>query len=69
MAVKGLMMHQKLTGTGMVVSRAAMLQPRIIAAAKNRRGTGVCTLQNRETKSDKLETEKGFQIKMQLSDI
>jgi hypothetical protein len=40
MAVKGLMMHQKLTGTGMVVSRAAVLQPRITTAAKNRRGTG-----------------------------
>jgi hypothetical protein len=40
MAVKGLMMHQKLIGTGMVVSRAAVLQPRITAAAKNRRGTG-----------------------------
>jgi hypothetical protein len=40
MAVKGLMMHQKLTGTGMVVSRAAVLQPRIKVAAKNRRGTG-----------------------------
>jgi hypothetical protein len=60
MAVKGLMMHQKLTCTGMVVSTAA---------AKNRRGTGVCTLQNRETKSDKLEIDKGFQLKMQLSDI
>jgi hypothetical protein len=54
MAVKGLMMHHKLTGTGMVVSRAAVLQPRITAAVKNRRGIGVCTLQNRETKSDKL---------------
>jgi hypothetical protein len=40
MAVKGLMMHQKLSGTGMVVSRAAVLQPRIITAAKNRRGIG-----------------------------
>ncbi len=40
MAVKGLMMHQKLRGTGMVVSRASVLQPRIITAAKNRRGTG-----------------------------
>ncbi len=30
---------------------------------------GVCTLQNKETKSDKLEIEKGFQIKMQLFDI
>jgi hypothetical protein len=40
MAVKGLMMHQKLTGTGMVVSRAAVLQPRITTIAKNRRGTG-----------------------------
>jgi hypothetical protein len=40
MAIKGLMMHQKLTGTGMVVSRAAVLQPRITATAKNRRGTG-----------------------------
>jgi hypothetical protein len=40
MAVKGLMMHQKLTGTGMVVSRAAVMQPRITAAAKNRRGSG-----------------------------
>jgi hypothetical protein len=69
MAVKGLMMHQKFTGTRMVVSRAAVLQPRITAATKNRRGTRVCTLQNRETKSDKLETEKGFQLKMQLSDI
>jgi len=40
MAVKGLMMHQKLSGTGMVVSRTAVLQPRITAAAKNRRGIG-----------------------------
>jgi hypothetical protein len=40
MAVKGLMMHQKFTGTGMVVSRATVLQPRITAVAKNRRGTG-----------------------------
>jgi hypothetical protein len=40
MAVKGLMMHQKLTSTGMVVSRAAMLQPRITTATKNKRGTG-----------------------------
>ncbi len=40
MAVKGLMMHQKLTGTGMVVSRAVVLQPRITSAAKNRKGTG-----------------------------
>ncbi|CAM6036787.1 unnamed protein product [Sphagnum compactum] len=40
MAVKGLMMHQRLTGTGMVVSRAAVMQPRITAAAKNRRGSG-----------------------------
>jgi hypothetical protein len=40
MVVKGLMMHQKLTGTGMVVNRAAVLQPRITAAAKNRRGIG-----------------------------
>jgi len=40
MAVKGLMMHQSLTGTGMVVSRAAVMQPRITAAAKNRRGSG-----------------------------
>jgi hypothetical protein len=40
MAVKGLMMHQKLSGTGMVVNRAAMLQPRITAAAKNKRGIG-----------------------------
>ncbi len=60
MVVKGLMMRHKLTCTGMVVSTTT---------TKNRRGTGVCTLQNRETKSDKLETEKGFQIKMQLSDI
>jgi hypothetical protein len=37
--------------------------------AKNRRGIGVCTLQNGETKIDKLETEKGFQLKMQLFDI
>jgi hypothetical protein len=36
MAVKGLMMHQKLTSTGMVVSRAAVLQPRITAAVKKR---------------------------------
>ncbi len=36
MAVKGLMMHQKLIGTGMVVSRTAVLQPRITVAAKNR---------------------------------
>jgi hypothetical protein len=34
MAVKGLMMHQKLTCTGMVVNRTAVLQPRIIVAAK-----------------------------------
>jgi len=40
MAGKGLMMHQKLTGTGMVVSRAAVLQPRITVTSKNRRGTG-----------------------------
>jgi len=40
MVVKGLMMHQKLIGTGMVVNRAAVLQPRIIATAKNKRGTG-----------------------------
>jgi len=40
MAVKGLMMHQKLTGIGMVVSRATVLQPRITAATKNRRGIG-----------------------------
>jgi hypothetical protein len=40
MTVKGLMMHQKLTGTGMVVSRVAVLQPRITSVAKNRRGTG-----------------------------
>jgi len=40
MAIKRLMMHQKLTGTRMVVSRAAVLQPRITTAAKNRRGTG-----------------------------
>jgi hypothetical protein len=39
MAVKGLMMHQKLTGTGMVVNRAAVLQPRITTTAQNRRGT------------------------------
>jgi hypothetical protein len=38
MDVKGLMMHQKLTSIGMVVSRAAVLQPRITAAAKNKRG-------------------------------
>jgi len=39
MAIKRLMMHQKLTGTRMVVSRATVLQPRITTAAKNRRGT------------------------------
>jgi len=43
------MMHQKLTGTGMVVSRAVVLQPRIIGAAKNRRGTS----KDGEGKSDK----------------
>ncbi len=40
MAIKGLMMHQKLRGTGMVVSRATMLQPRITTSTKNRKGTG-----------------------------
>jgi hypothetical protein len=40
MAVKGLMMHQKFTITGMVVNRAVVLQPRITATTKNRRGTG-----------------------------
>ncbi|CAK9882890.1 unnamed protein product [Sphagnum jensenii] len=39
MAVKGLMMHQRLPGTGMVVSRATVMQPRITATAKNRRGS------------------------------
>jgi len=37
---EGLMMHQKFTCIGMVVSRVAVLQPRITAVAKNRRGIG-----------------------------